>query len=171
MISVFSNPLSKAAAAAVFCAVLGTALGTSIPAAHADPGPFDGYAGSWSGTGSIQIADAGAERIRCKGSYTVDGSGNNMRQSLRCASDSYRFDLNTDIRSSGGALTGFWTESSRGINGTVDGRISGGNIVARVETNGYVATFNITARGGKQSVAIASPGPIRAVNIALTHGN
>ncbi len=170
MTSVLSNTLLKAAAITGFCAVLGAALGTSIPAAHADPGPFDGYAGSWSGTGSIQIADAGTERIRCKGTATADGSGNNLRQSLRCASDSYRFDLSTDLRANGSALTGFWTESSRGINGTVDGRINSGSIVARVETNGYVATFNITTRAGKQSVAIASPGPIRAVNISLSRG-
>ncbi|MBX9709570.1 MAG: hypothetical protein K2X60_00890 [Xanthobacteraceae bacterium] len=171
MTSVLSNPLLKAATITVFCAVIGAALGTSIPAAHADPGPFDGYAGSWSGTGSIQIADAGSERIRCKGTYTVDGSGNNLRQSLRCASDSYRFDLTTNITASGGQLSGNWTESSRGVNGIVAGAISGGNVVARVETNGYVATFNITTKSGKQSVAIASPGELRAVNMSLTRGN
>lgn len=159
-------PLSKVMAAAV----AGAVLGLSATAARAE-GAFDGYSGSWSGTGSIQIADAGTERIRCRGTYSTDGSGNNLRQSLRCASDSYRFDLSTDLRSSGSAVTGFWTESSRGINGTVDGRISGGNITARVETNGYVASFNITTRNGKQSVAIASPGPIRAVNISLSRGN
>lgn len=151
-------------------AMLGAAVGMPIPAAHAESA-FEGYAGNWSGGGTIQIADAGTERIRCRGTYTADGSGNNLRQSLRCASDSYRFDLSTDLRSSGGGLSGFWSESSRGINGTVDGRISGGNITARVETNGYVASFNITTRGGKQSVAIASPGPIRAVNISLSRGN
>lgn len=166
MASVFSKPLSKV----MTIAMLGAALGMPISAAHAE-GAFEGYAGNWSGGGTIQIADAGTERIRCRGTYSADGSGNNLRQSLRCASDSYRFDLSTDLRSSGGGLSGFWSESSRGINGTVDGRISGGNVTARVETNGYVASFNITTRGGKQSVAIASPGPIRAVNISLSRGN
>ncbi|HEY0220449.1 MAG TPA: hypothetical protein VGC26_11895 [Afipia sp.] len=150
--------------------MLGAALGMPVSAARAE-GAFDGYAGSWSGNGSIQIANSGTERIRCKGTYSVDGGGNNLRQSLRCASDSYRFDLTTNITATGGQLSGNWTESSRGVNGFVGGSISGGNIVARVETNGYVATFNITTRGGKQSVAIASPGDLRAVNIALTRGN
>ncbi|RTL54125.1 MAG: hypothetical protein EKK40_03960 [Bradyrhizobiaceae bacterium] len=163
--------LPKAGSTAVMAlAVLGAAFGMQVPAAHA-AGAFDGYAGSWSGGGTIQIADAGTERIRCRGTYSTDGSGNNLRQSLRCASDSYRFDLTTDIRSNGSSVSGFWSESSRGINGTVDGRVSSGNVVARVETNGYVASFNITTRNGKQSVAIASPGPIRAVNISLTRGN
>jgi hypothetical protein len=168
MTSVLSKTFTKAAAITL---VFGGALILSNPAAHADPGAFDGYAGTWSGGGSIQIADAGTERIRCRGTYTTDGGGNSLRQSLRCASDSYRFDLSTDIRSSGGAVTGYWSEASRGINGIVDGRIAGGNITARVETNGYVASFNITTRGGRQAVAIASPGPIRAVNISLSRSN
>lgn len=168
MTSVLSKLFPKAAVATI---ILGAAFGMPTPAAHADPGPFDGYSGNWSGTGSIQIADAGTERIRCRGSASADGSGNNLRQSLRCASDSYRFDLSTDLRANGGALSGFWSEASRGINGTVSGRINGGSITALVETNGYVATFNINTKGGRQSIAISSPGPIRAVNIALTHGN
>ncbi len=166
MTSVLSNPFSKIAA----ITVLGAALGIPISVANADPGAFDGYAGNWSGGGSIQIANSGAERIRCRGTYSVDGTGNNLRQSLRCASDSYRFDLTTDIRANGGQVSGNWSETSRGVNGFVDGRISGGNITARVETNGYVASFNITTHGGRQSVAIASPGDIRAVNISLTRG-
>ncbi len=151
-------------------AVLGAAFGMPVSAARAE-GAFDGYAGNWSGGGSIQIADAGTERIRCRGTYSTDGGGNNLRQQLRCASDSYRFDLTTDIRSNGGQLSGNWSETSRGVNGFVDGRVNAGNVIARVETNGYVATFNITTRGGKQNVAIASPGPIRAVNISLTRAN
>ena len=166
MTSVISKIFPKAAVATI---ILAAAYGMPITASHADSGPFDGYSGPWSGTGTIQIADAGAERIRCKGSANADASGNNLRQSLRCASDSYRFDLSTDLRANGGALSGFWSEASRGINGTVSGKINGGNITALVETNGYVATFNISTKGGKQSIVISSPGPIRGVNISLSH--
>ena len=167
MTPVFSKILTKVAA----IAALGATFGLPLSAVYADAGAFADYAGNWSGNGTIQIANAGSERIRCKGTYTVDNGGNNLHQQLRCASDSYRFDLSTDVRSSGGQVSGNWTESSRGVNGTVEGRVGGGNIVARVETNGYVATFNVTTRGGKQSVAIASPGELRAVNIALTRSN
>ena len=46
--------------------------------AQADSAPFANYAGNWSGSGSITIADGGTERIRCRGTYTVDGSGNKV---------------------------------------------------------------------------------------------
>src|SRR5262249_35026074 len=56
--------------------------------AKADPGPFSGFAGSWSGTGTIKVANGSNERIRCRVNYSVKNSGNALSQTLRCASDS-----------------------------------------------------------------------------------
>lgn len=163
--------ISKASSRGMTAAVLGGVLAlSSVTASYAD-GAFADYAGGWSGSGTISIANNGgvsSERIRCRGNYTVGDGANTLNLALRCASDSYRFDLTSTVRASGSQLTGSWSESSRGVNGTVDGRVSGGNITARVETNGYVASFNISTKGGHQSVAIASPGDLRGVTIALT---
>lgn len=139
--------------------------------AQADSAPFANYAGNWSGSGSMTIADGGTERIRCRGTYTVDGSGNNLHQVLRCASDSYKFELTSDIAAKGSNITGSWSEASRGVNGSVEGSISNGQVTALVQTNGYAATFNVTTRGNKQSVAISSKGELRAVNISLAKSN
>ena len=143
-----------------------------IPAlAQADSAPFANFAGSWSGNGTITIADGGTERIRCRGTYSVDGSGNNLHQVLRCASDSYKFELTSDIAAKGSAISGSWSEATRNVNGSVEGSISNGQVNALVQTNGYAATFNVTTRGNKQSVAISSKGELRAVNISLAKGN
>lgn len=151
-------------------AVLAFGLFLLIPsAAHAQA--FANYAGAWSGNGTISIADQGTERIRCRGTYTVNANGNNLRQNLRCASDSYKFELNSDITAAGSQLSGSWSEASRGVNGTVSGTVSGGEITALVATNGYAANFNVVTRGNKQSVDISSKGEIRAVTISLTRGN
>jgi hypothetical protein len=139
-------------------------------------GAFTSYAGNWSGTGSITIAGGndgkgGTERIRCRGMYTVSGGGNSLHQTLRCASDSYRFDLTSDVTANGNSISGRWGEESRGVNGTLQGQISGGDVTALVETNAFAATFNMTSTGNRQTVAIASKGDIRAVNISLTRSN
>ncbi|MDE2364650.1 MAG: hypothetical protein KGM42_18390, partial [Hyphomicrobiales bacterium] len=42
-------------------------------AAQADQGPFAGYQGSWTGSGSIATT-TGTERIRCRASYAVDST-------------------------------------------------------------------------------------------------
>jgi hypothetical protein len=159
---------------AIATAALGVTLALPVSASYADSGAFADYAGSWSGAGTITIANNGGlsnERIRCRGTYSTGDGSNSLNLSLRCASDSYRFDLTSNVRASGSQLSGSWSEASRGVNGTVDGRVSGGNVTARVETNGYVASFNINTRGSRQSIAIASPGDLRAVNISLTRAN
>jgi hypothetical protein len=138
---------------------------------HADSAPFANFAGNWTGNGTISIAEGGTERIRCRGTYTVDGSGNNLHQVLRCASDSYKFELTSDVAASGSNISGSWNEASRGVNGSISGRIANGQIDALVQTNGYAATFNVVTRGNKQSVNISSKGELRGVNITLARGN
>lgn len=163
----FPRTLPGAAAAVA----LGAAMLLPCSASYADGGAFADYAGQWSGSGSITIASNNGtsnERIRCRGQYTTSNGNNVVNINLRCASDSYRFDLASEVRSSGGQLSGSWTESSRGVNGSVEGRVSSGQVTALVQTNGYAATFNISTRGNKQTIAIASKGELRAVNISLS---
>ncbi len=139
--------------------------------AHAESAPFANFAGNWSGNGTITIAEGGTERIRCRGTYSVDGSGNNLHQVLRCASDSYKFELTSDIAARGSNITGSWSEASRNVNGTVEGSISNGQVNALVQANGYAATFHVATYGNKQSVNISSKGQLRGVTISLAKSN
>ncbi|MEW6768603.1 MAG: hypothetical protein AB1342_11295 [Pseudomonadota bacterium] len=134
--------------------------------AHA--GAFDDYAGIWSGNGTITIADAGTERIRCRGVYTVDAAGNGLHQNIKCASDSYKFELASNVEAAGSKITGSWSEATRNVNGSIDGSISGQDITALVTTNGYAATFNVSTRGSKQNIYIASKGELRGVTMSLS---
>lgn len=140
-------------------------------AAQAESAPFANYAGNWSGNGTITIAEGGTERIRCRGTYTVAGGGNNLHQVLRCASDSYRFELTSDVAAKGNNLSGSWSEASRNVNGSIEGSIVNGQVNALVTTNAFAATFNMSMRGNRQSVVISSKGELRGVNISLARGN
>jgi hypothetical protein len=145
-----------------------TALLLSVSAGHAQSGPFSGFNGAWSGTGTVSLSDGSTERIRCRASYKVDGSGNGLRQTLRCASDSYKFDLSSDVTSSqSGNVTGTWSEASRNINGDLRGRAGEGRIDVFVEAAGFAASILVTTRGNKQSVSINSKGEIRGVTISM----
>lgn len=142
-------------------------LHSSIPV-HAQQGPFAGLNGSWSGSGFIKLASGQRERLRCRANYNVGESGTRLQQSLRCASDSYRFDVTSNIVSEGGALSGSWTETSRNASGSVSGRVSGGEIQARIDGAGFSARLTLNTRGDRQSVTIASPGhDITEVSVAL----
>ena len=110
-------------------------------------GPFDTFAGAWSGTGTIAMNDGHSERIRCKAVYEVTPSGIILHQNLRCASDSYKFEVRSSLQADGDQLTGTWSEVTRQATGKVSGTISGGQISTSVDGTGFSASLNVTTRG------------------------
>ena len=144
------------------------ALFAASSPASAQAGMFTSLAGDWTGTGTITVADGGSERIRCRASYKVNATGANMEQVLRCASDSYKFELSSSVQSSGGNVYGNWSEASRNINGTLEGKGSTGSFDVLVSANGFAASLSLRVSGGKQTIAISSKNTdLRGVNISL----
>jgi len=142
---------------------------TSSPMHAQTSGTFAGLAGTWSGTGTIFVSDGGSERIKCRATYNVGPDGMSMKQDLKCASESYKFELTTDIHASGKNVYGDWTETSRNINGKLEGTGGNGQFDARVEANGYVAELNLNVSGSKQTIVINSKSTdLRGLKISLS---
>jgi hypothetical protein len=137
-------------------------------ASYAQSGPFAGMAGNWSGGGTVTLDDGSSERIRCRATYAVGAGGTGLNQSLTCASDSYRFILSTNVVAQGSALSGTWSESSRGVNGTLEGRGSSGNFQVVASAPGFTANLSLATRGNRQSVVISAASQFRGASIALT---
>jgi hypothetical protein len=135
---------------------------------HAQSGPFAGMAGNWSGGGTVTLDDGSTERLRCRSSDAVGAGGNGLSLSLVCASDSYRFDLRSDVISDRGTLSGSWSESSRGINGNLEGRGANGNFQVVASAPGFTANISLATRGARQSILITSQGAFRSASIALS---
>src|SRR5882757_8632904 len=155
---------------AIKAASIGAALMLSVSAGHAQSGPFAGFDGTWSGNGTVALSDGTTERIRCKADYKVNGSGLGLKQNLHCASDSYKFDLSSDVTSNGDRISGNWSERSRNIFGNLQGTAGGGQIDVFVEASGFAANLTLRTTGNKQSVSISSKGEIRGVNITMVRG-
>jgi hypothetical protein len=151
----------------VKAAGVSAALVLFVSAAHAQSGPFTGFSGAWSGNGTVALSDGTTERIRCKADYKVDGTGLALKQNLRCASDSYKFDLTSDVTSQGDRISGSWSEASRNVNGYLQGTAGGGQIDVFVEASGFAANLTLRTNGNKQTVQINSKGEIRGVTITM----
>jgi hypothetical protein len=140
---------------------------TSTTLVHAQAGgPYAGMAGNWAGGGSITLDDGSRERIRCRASYQV--AGPNMTMSLTCASDAYKFNLSANVVDQGGQVSGTWSEASRGISGSLQGRGGGGNFQVVASTAGFNANISLRTAGNKQSVTMRADSQFRGADISLS---
>jgi hypothetical protein len=144
------------------------ALALAASPTQAAMSPFRAMAGSWSGGGVLSTADGQQERLRCRASYDVAGSGEQLRLNLRCASASYNFDLASQVQYSGGAISGEWTEASRNASGTIEGRAIGDRVEAAARGQSFSANLSLTTRGNRQTVSIRPAGTdVRDVSLLL----
>src|SRR5207245_10795751 len=130
-------------------------------------GPFAGFDGNWAGAGTVALSNGTTEHIRCKADYKVNANGLNLKQALHCASDSYKFDLSSDVTSQGDRISGNWSEKSRNIFGNLQGTACGGRIDVFVEASGFAANLTLRTNGTKQVVQIDSKSELRGVSITM----
>jgi hypothetical protein len=151
-------------------AAVALSLVSSAAAAQAMESPFSNLDGSWSGPGTITLASGAKERIRCRATYNVDRAGNNLSIALRCASESYKFELQSSVSHANGAVSGFWNETTYGVGGTISSKGAPGRINVRAE-GPFSALLALNTRDGRQSISISSPGsPLSEVAISMSRG-
>ena len=83
-------------------------------------------AGTWSGGGTVTLDDGSSERIRCRATYKVSGASMDMSPHLR----QRRLQVQPVRRRwshQGGEVTGSWSETSRNIGGSIQGRGASGS--------------------------------------------
>lgn len=155
--------------AALLCALV--LWGGSIAAAQTTSGPFAGFAGRWSGTGTIRVKNAEKdvnERIRCTATYRPRGNAGIDLQ-LGCRSDSYSFDLTGEFEADdSGQVSGRWTEHSRNVGGTAIGTARAGTLRLHVESSAFAANLTLTTRGQRQTISLDSHGAGQTVTASMT---
>jgi hypothetical protein len=149
------------AAAVLFAAAISPSLSQAQSA-----GPFAGMAGRWAGGGTVSLDDGSTERIRCRASYAVEGPSMNL--SLVCASDAYRFNLEGSVVDEGGRISGNWSESTRNISGTLQGRGGNGSFEVLASAPGFNANISLATRGNRQSIMMRADSQFRGATIALS---
>jgi hypothetical protein len=118
--------------------------------------PFDRLAGQWSGSGTIDLSNGSREPIKCRAAYDVLGDQKKLQLNIRCASDSYNFDLQASANYSAGAISGIWSESTHNVGGTISGKADGDRFQVLARSQSFSATLTLITHGGRQSVLIRS---------------
>jgi hypothetical protein len=147
----------------------GLSAAAAQSAAAASEGPFLALKGNWSGSGTITLQNGNTERLRCQATYQVDGDGSSLRQSLKCNSDNYNFELRNGVSHDDGNISGTWTEVNRNLEGVISGKIRDrGEIRVVAQSPQFSASLSIATRGNRQVVTIRSPGTeLTSVSITL----
>ena len=155
--------------AATAAAMLGFGAFSGAPAAADNA--FSILAGNWTGNGTVTYASGTKERLRCKVKYDLNVE-DSIQQALRCASDSYKFQINAYYRNSAGNLTGHWDELTLQISGSITGSVTEGRIAGDLHGPGFLASVLVDTQGNDQTVTISSEDhDIRQVSVAVHRGN
>lgn len=142
------------------------AAGIANSESNAQSGPFAAMAGSWSGSGTVTLDDGSTERIRCRAKYAPIGP--TMEMSLTCASDAYKFNLAANVQSAGNAVSGSWSEASRNISGSLQGRGGSGNFEVVASAAGFNANIALKTSGNRQTVTMRADSQFRGANITMS---
>jgi hypothetical protein len=144
-----SASLIGAGVVVAFCLVMTSAHTESAS-------PFTKLAGAWTGGGTIELANGTREPIRCKAAYDVLANDNNLQLNIRCASDSYNFEMLASATLASNAISGNWSEASRNVAGKISGTASGDHIDVVADSAAFSASLALTTHGDRQSVVIKS---------------
>ena len=147
-----SRWLRKFAGIAALSLALAVCIADSSPAQSI--APFKRLAGQWSGSGTIDVLS----------------DQRNLQLNIRCASDSYNFDLRASAIYSAGSVSGTWSESTRLVAGTISGRADGDHIQVVAKAASFSASLSLATHGARQSVVIkahSADAGIKGVSISL----
>jgi hypothetical protein len=112
-------------AAAAMALVAATAGVPAVDAAPQSVGPFANMDGWWGGVGRLRFKDGKTEDVKCRATYFIEGEGGNeLKQTIRCASGSGKIEVKSMVRHAGGKLNGEWHEAMYNINGVLAGEVT-----------------------------------------------
>jgi hypothetical protein len=97
----------------------------------------------------------------------------NLQLNIRCASDSYNFDLRGSATYANGSISGTWSESTRNAAGTLSGKADGDHFSVLANSPSFTADLTLVTRGDRQSVVIKSKdaqASVRGATITLQRG-
>lgn len=115
---------------------------------------FAALAGSWSGGGTVRLANGKKEELKCRAYYTKKG-GSGLGVAIRCASPSNKFNLRSSLRQGGTSVTGTWEERTLNAEGSVSGTVSETSL--RVTFQGTVSgSLSISLNGNRNTVYMST---------------
>jgi hypothetical protein len=126
----------------------------SATAKAVDVSPFDPLVGRWVGEGRLGVRGDATEQVKCRVAYARATSGDQLRQSIRCASAGGSVEVQTLVSHAGGKLTGSWKELVRNWSGTIMGAVTPRGFRVAVRGESLNANMDIILINSRQVIEI-----------------
>lgn len=83
---------------------------------------FRQLAGSWGGSGVMELSDGTKERVSCRGYYIARSAASALALAIRCQSSNQSIEIRSKIVERGGGISGDWEERTYQLRGNMSGR-------------------------------------------------
>ena len=100
------------------------------PAPVKKEAPFAELPGRWVGEGRIGMTEGKMESVKCRATYFVNGTGNELKQNIRCASAGGKVEVKSNVIAKDGKLSGTWNELVYNLGGDMTGDFVGRRIAS-----------------------------------------
>jgi hypothetical protein len=150
---VTARPMAWRVAVLVLVAAVQAIL-AQPPASAQDASPFEKLAGRWVGEGRLGIRDGKSEAVKCRVTYILADEARQVRQTIRCATESGTVEVQSTVTHASGALTGTWKELSRNWSGELAGSITANGFKVAVKGSELNANMDIVVKDVRQIIEI-----------------
>lgn len=116
--------------------------------------PFAPLAGRWTGEGRLGLKDSPPETVKCRATYFISDSQNELKQTIRCATAGGSIEVLSEIQNAAGELTGSWKETTRNLEGQLTGSVKPSGFRIVVKGGDITANMDILVKANKQIIEI-----------------
>jgi hypothetical protein len=130
------------------------ATSRAAPALAVDVSPLESLTGRWVGEGRLGVKGNPTEQVKCRVTYVYVQDGDQLKQSIRCASAGGSVEVHSVVSHVAGKLTGTWQEVVRNMSGDLAGTVTRRGFKVAVRGEGLTANMDIILVKGKQVIEI-----------------
>jgi hypothetical protein len=138
----------------LLAAVAAWGLAAGCPAAAVEVSPLESLAGRWVGEGRLGVRGSPTEKVKCRATYVYAQAGDQLKQSIRCASAGGSVEVQSTVAHAAGKLTGTWQEMVRNLSGDLAGAVTPRGFKVRVRGDSLNANMDIILIRSKQVIEI-----------------
>jgi hypothetical protein len=135
-------------------AACGAGLLQPEPALAVEVSPLEGLAGRWVGEGRLGVKGNPTEQVKCRVTYLYARPGDELKQTIRCASASGSVEVQSAVSHVAGRLTGSWKELVRDLSGDLTGTVTPHGFKVKVRGDSLNANMDIILINARQVIEI-----------------